>query len=68
MEINARDVNLIIETLRRNNYKSTDIHRILTTAWGDEVISVRQVQRISKEYEDGNRVDFKRKPDSGKKR
>lgn len=65
MEIKSSDVNLIVETLRRAQFKGTQIHNIISTAWGD-VISVRRVQKIMKEFEDGERTDFDRQLGSGR--
>jgi hypothetical protein len=45
--------------------KGTDIHKLLVTAWGD-VIGVRQIQRLMKEFEDGKRTSFARKEGSGR--
>lgn len=68
MELNDRDVNVIIETLRRNNYQSTVIHDILRTAWGEKVIGVRRIQKVVKQFEEGTRTSFDRKTGSGRKR
>ena len=59
MEVSTNDVYLIIETLRRNQYKATDIHQIITTAWGKDTISIRQVQRLSKEFAKRMTVELK---------
>lgn len=65
MEINSRDINLIVETLRRNNFKGTKIHEIITTAWGDKRISVRRVQQVMTEFGEG-RIQFDRIDGSGR--
>ena len=67
MEVNARDIRVIIETLRRNHFKCTQIHKILITAWGDNVVGVRQVQKIARDFEEGRNY-FQRKVGSGRKR
>jgi len=65
MDISTRDINLIIETLRRNEYKASDIHSIIATAWGEDKISLRRVQEVSKQYKEGVKVDFGKKAGSG---
>ena len=42
----------LVETLRRNNRKATEIHEFLQNAWPEDCLSVRQIQRLCKEYED----------------
>ena len=64
MEVKSREINIIVETLRRNNYRGTEIHSIITAAWGD-VITVRRVQQIMKEYATDRRQDFDRELGSG---
>ena len=68
MEVTVKDIKVIIETLRRNEFKGTDIHNIITVAWGEDKISIRQVQRIMKEFEDNIRPNFERKEGSGRKK
>ena len=68
MELSTADVNMLVETLRRNDFKATEIHSIIAKAWGEEVITGRQVQRIAKEFAEGRRTSFGRKEGSGRKR
>jgi len=65
MDVKTKDLNVIIETLRRNGYKGTTIHNIITTAWGDK-ITVRRVQQIMKEYNENDRDQFERNDGSGR--
>ena len=55
MELSKRDVNLIIETLRRAGKASTEISEIVMTAWPDTNISLRRIQEIAKSFRDGDR-------------
>lgn len=68
MEISKRDVNLMIEFLRRNDIKAAEIHRMLQTAWGDQYdMSERRVREIVKEFSDGERTSFERIAGSGRR-
>ena len=67
MEVSSRDCYLLIETMRRNDMKCTQIHNMITTAWGN-IISLRRVQTIAKEYGDGTRQQLMRKEDSGRRK
>ena len=62
----TNEINCVIETLRRNGIKSTQIHEIITTAWGD-ILSIRRIQEIAKSFSDGTRNEFIRKEGSGRK-
>lgn len=66
MEIKTQELNVIVETLRRCEYKGTVIHNIITTAWGDNIISERRIQQIMKEYKGTERDGFDRKIGSGR--
>ena len=48
--------------------KATEIHNIVRTAWPDDCLSLRRIQTICLEFENGERDDFKRKPDSGREK
>jgi hypothetical protein len=65
MNVTTRDINLLIEFLRRNNVKATESHAMITKAFGEDIISLRRVQIIAKEFADGERVEFDRKKGSG---
>lgn len=58
MEFTAEGMYFLIETHRRCNTKCTEIHRILSTAWPDDCPSVRRIQQIVKEFEDGTRNTY----------
>lgn len=59
MELTRRDINVIIETNRRNGVSAADTHRSICNAWGD-VISLRRVQEITREFAIGLRGSFER--------
>ena len=65
MNVTAHDISVIAETLRRNNFSSAEIHRVMCTAWGD-VISLRRTQEIAKEFKDGTRTSLDRAEGSGR--
>lgn len=65
MEYDKGSLNILIETLRRNNFSAIKIHEIINNAWG-AVISLRRVQEISKELKDGTRVTGTRAEGSGR--
>ena len=66
-DLASRDMNLLVETLRRNNYKVVDIHNIICTAWGPKAIGLRRVQMITKEFQEGERLQFERSEGSGRR-
>ena len=68
MEIQKQDINLLVETLRRNDYSAADIHRVISTAWGDNIVSLRRVQQIAKEFKEGKRKSFERAEGSGREK
>ena len=69
MNIRQNELNFFIETLRRQQFKGTEIHRLLTDSWGEEnVVSLRRVQQIMNEYHQEDRINFKRKAGSGRHR
>ena len=62
------DINFFIATLTRNNFKATEINRLLVESWGaDTVINVQRVQQIAKQYTEGEKENFMRKVRSGRK-
>lgn len=68
MEVKPNALNFFVSTLSRNGYKGTEIHNLLTNAWGEEdMVSLRRVQQISKEFENG-RESMKRAVGSGRPR
>ena len=65
----AIHVNCIVETLQRNDYKASEIHRIIVNAWGEEIISDKRIRTIiTKEFRDGQRTQFSRVEGSDRKR
>lgn len=48
--------------------KASEIHSIIETAWGEGKISLRRVQEICKEFNDGARTTFSRNEGSGRKK
>ena len=66
MECTKDKLYFLVETLRRNHKKGTEIHEIMQNAWPEDCLSVRQIQRLCKEYEDGNRYSFERKEGQGR--
>ena len=39
MNIKQNELNFSIETLRRQNYKGTEIYQLLVNAWGNENVA-----------------------------
>lgn len=66
MEISSRDINVIIETSRRNGLNATEIHQFIVNAWGENLISLRRVQEITKAYREGTKDNFERVTGSGR--
>ena len=66
-EASTDRVNFFIATLVKNNFKAHEIHKLLTTAWGEDVKSLRRVQEIAKEVKDGERETCKRRDGSGRR-
>ena len=60
-------INFFVATLVKNDFKAHEIHILLTTAWGEDVKSLRRVQEIAKEIRDGERESCKRKDGSGRR-
>lgn len=60
-------VNYFIATLAKNNVSASVIRKYLVNAWGeDNVKSLRRIQTIAKEFNDGDRESVKRKAGSGR--
>jgi hypothetical protein len=63
----SEQINFFVATLVKNNYKTVEIHKLLSSAWGEEnVIHLRRLQVIAKEYRTGERTGVKRKAGSGR--
>lgn len=61
-------IKFFIMTMVRNDMIASDIHNLLCTAWGENVISERQVRRLVQEMREGDRVVVSRKEGSGRKK
>ena len=68
MDTNTWELNILVETLRRNNFNGTAIHEMITTAWRPDKVTLRWVKRLSKEFKDGERNNFHRAAGSGRPR
>ena len=64
MEFTYDRMMFFIETHRRNGDKGTKIHQLLSEAWPDNTVSLRQVQRLMSELETGEREFCHKKKDS----
>ena len=65
----SEQVNFFIQTMVRNNFNATEIHKLLCNAWGEEnVVKERRVLQLAKEYQENVRTDSSRKAGSGCKR
>lgn len=63
----TEQVNFFIATLAKNDVNATEIHRLLSTAWGEKnVIKLRRIQVLAREFKDGERNQCTRKPGSGR--
>ena len=55
-----------IQTMVKEGIEATEIHRILSDAWGiNNVLSKRRVQHVAKEYRENDRMVCKRREGSG---
>ena len=66
MEFTKDRLLFLIETLRRNGMKGTEVHGIITAARPDENVTVRHVQRLMKEFSDNERTSFDHAGGSGR--
>lgn len=66
MEFSSDKMYFFIETLRRNHVSAVKIHEYLESAWPEDTVSLRHVQRISKEFSDGTRLSFNHSPGQGR--
>lgn len=65
-EIKKSEVMFFIRTLFLNEYSAFEIHELLVNAHGDDVLSLRRIQTIVKEFRDGVRETHVRSPGSGR--
>ena len=54
--MSKNEVNYFIKVLTFNNYSSVKIHELLVNMEGDNCLSLRRIQQISKEYNEGRVV------------
>ena len=66
MEFDNEQMMFLIESLRRCDMKGTEIHSILSRSWPENTPSVRRVQQIVKELQEGTRNSFARAHGSGR--
>ncbi len=61
------EINYLVATLTKNDISGSDIYNFLVGAWGEEnTITSRRVNQIAKEFKTEERVQFSRKPGSGR--
>jgi [histone H3]-lysine36 N-dimethyltransferase SETMAR len=68
MECTNDKLYFLIESLRRNDMKGTEIHSIIQRAWPEEAMNVRRVQQIMEEFRKGQRTSFDRASGTGKQK
>ena len=66
MDLTKKDIHVLIESCRRNHMSPSETHDFISTAWGD-VLSLRRVQEIQKEFSEGARTAFDRKKSPSRK-
>ena len=64
--MSTENIRFYINTRMLNHIKGVQIHQELTEAYGEDIISLRQVQRIMKEYKNGEREGYIDVPKSGR--
>ena len=68
-EVKPEFVNFLVKTLVDNEIAASDIHTYLINSWGEQNIpTLRHIQRLAKQFRDGERVLVKRKEGSGRPR
>ena len=60
MEFSYERMLFLIESHRRNGDNAVYVHNLLETAWPQEAVSLRRVQQLMKELNDGTRQSFAR--------
>ena len=65
MEFNKEHTNFFILTIVRCDKKASEFHHFLHAAWGDDIISERQVRRFVQEMREGERDSIAPKVGSG---
>ena len=61
-----KEINYLIKTMVLNAQKASTIHSYLIRAYGTDVMTLRQVQRIAREYKNQERSSTSRKSGSGR--
>ena len=69
MAVRQENLNFFIDTLKGNGFSATEIRRLLVQRWGEEnIVSIRRIQQISREFEEGSRTTHERIAGSGRPR
>lgn len=68
MELDSRDLNLLVMFCTKNDINATSTHEMITNAFGHNVIGIRRVQKIAKEIKEGKRETVERNEGSGRPR
>ena len=69
MAVKQENLNFFIDTLKGNGFSAVEIHRLLVQRWGEEkVVSLRRIQQIAREFEEGSRTAHERIAGSGRPR
>jgi len=67
MNATTEQVNFFVATLTKNDFNAKQIHELLSFAWGEEnVIKLRRVQTLVRDFKTGERCEFTRKAGSGR--
>ena len=67
MKATTEQLNFFVAILTKNDFNGKQIHELLSFAWGEEnVIKLRRVQTLVRDFQTGERCDFTRKEDSGR--
>ena len=65
-KISSAEMRLLVESCRRNNMDAKDTHKFITTAWGNNSITLRSVYRLMEEFSSGKRNSFEDAERSGR--
>lgn len=68
MDCSKDKIYFLIESLRRCDMKATEIHAIVTRSWPEQSLSLRHIQKLCKEFRDGERESFDRAQGSGRRK
>ena len=67
MKLTSSNINFLVETLRRNCFKASNICEIITNASGP-IISDKRIRTIKKQFKDSVRQKFKQSEGSGRRK